>query len=91
MRWHHSGYDVIARWDDDRNESQVVLRDLRGHEWPLGYVGSRLPRIFWLDEPRVDPGLRRALFTAFDDARSDDLKRSSSKLPHALRVVASNQ
>ena len=37
------GYDVIARWDDDRAESEVVLRDLRGHEWPLGYVDSRLP------------------------------------------------
>lgn len=91
VRWRHSGYDVIARWDDDRNESEVVLRDLRGHEWPLGYVGTRLPRIFWLDEPRVDPGLRRALLTAFDDARSDDYETQLVKLPHALRVVAVNQ
>lgn len=91
VRWRHSGYDVIARWDDDRNESEVVLRDLRGHEWPLGYVGTRLPRIFWLDQPRVDPGLRRALLTAFDDARSDDYETQLVKLPHALRVVAVNQ
>lgn len=91
VRWHHSGYDVIARWDDERNESQVILRDLRGHEWPLGYVGSRLPRIFWLDEPRVDPGLRRALLTAFDDARSDDYETQLVSNPRPLRVVASNQ
>jgi hypothetical protein len=91
VRWHHSGYDVIARWDDERNESQVILRDLRGHEWPLGYVGSRLPRIFWLDEPRVDPGLRRALLTAFDDARSDDYETQLVSNPRPLRVVALNQ
>jgi hypothetical protein len=91
VRWRHSGYDVIARWDDDRSESEVVLRDLRGHEWPLGYVGTRMPRIFWLDQPRVDPGLRRALLTAFDDARSEDYETQLVKLPHALRVVAVNQ
>lgn len=72
VRWRHSGYDVIARWDDDRAESEVVLRDRRGHEWPLGYVGSRLPRIFWLDQPRVDGKLRSALANAFDDAASED-------------------
>jgi hypothetical protein len=91
VRWHHSGYDVIARWDDERYESQVILRDLRGHEWPLGYVGSRLPRIFWLDEPRVDPGLRRALLAAFDDARSDDYETQLVSNPRPLRVVASSQ
>jgi hypothetical protein len=73
VRWRHSGYDVIARWDDDRAESQVVLRDRRGHEWPLGYVSARLPRIFWLDEPRVDTRVRTALSEAFDDARADDI------------------
>ena len=73
VRWRHSGYDVIATWDDDRSESQVVLRDRRGHEWPLGYVSARLPRIFWLDEPRVDTRVRTALSEAFDDARADDI------------------
>lgn len=73
VTWHHSGYEVVARWDKERGESQVVLRDLRGHEWPLGYLSSRLPRIFWLDQPRVDVKLRHALAAAFDDARSDDL------------------
>jgi len=73
VRWRHSGYDVIARWDDDRGESQMVIRDLRGHEWTLGYVATRLPRIYWLDQPRVDVKLRTALTNAFDDARADDI------------------
>ena len=73
VRWRHSGYDVIARWDSERAESEVVLRDRRGHEWPLGYVSARLPRIFWLDEPRVDRRVRTALSAAFDDARADDI------------------
>ena len=73
VRWRHSGYDVIARWDAERAESEVVLRDRRGHEWPLGYVSARLPRIFWLDEPRVDRRVRTALSAAFDDARADDI------------------
>jgi hypothetical protein len=72
VRWRHSGYDVIARWDNERGESEVTLRDMRGHEWPIGHIGSRLPRIFWLDEPRVDSRLRTALATAFDNARADD-------------------
>ena len=72
IRWRHSGYEVLARWDEKRSETAVVLRDLRGHEWPLGYVDSRLPRIFWLDEPRVSRQLRTALANAFEEARADD-------------------
>jgi hypothetical protein len=74
VTWRHSGYEVVARWDKERAESQVLLRDLRGHEWPLGYLGTRLPRIFWLDQPRVDGRLRHALATAFDDARFDNVE-----------------
>lgn len=73
IRWHHSGYDVIARWNDDRAENEIVLRDRSGREWPLGYVTARLPRIFWLDDPRVDTRVRTALAEAFDDARADDV------------------
>jgi hypothetical protein len=73
VRWRHAGYDVLARWDDERSETAVLLRDLRGHEWPLGYIDSPLPRIFWLDEPRVDRKVRTALSAAFEDARSDDV------------------
>ena len=72
VRWRHSGYEVLARWDAKRSETAVILRDLRGHEWPLGYVDSRLPRIFWLDEPRVSTKLRSALANAFEEARADD-------------------
>jgi hypothetical protein len=72
VKWRHAGYDVIARYDTARSETVVALRDLRGHEWPLGYVDSRLPRIFWLDQPRVDSRLRAALSHAFDNAREHD-------------------
>jgi len=82
VRWRHSGYDVVARTDDERGETQVVLRDMRGHEWPLGYVNTRLPRIFWLDEPRVDRSIRRALSHAFEDARADDFE---TQLVHLSR------
>lgn len=82
VRWRHSGYDIVARTDDERGETHVVLRDMRGHEWPLGYVNTRLPRIFWLDEPRVDRSIRRALSHAFEDARADDFE---TQLVHLSR------
>jgi hypothetical protein len=95
IRWRHSGYDVLARWDDDRNETAIVLRDRRGREWPLGYVDTRLPRIFWLDEPRVDGELRTALVTAFEEARADDvdthLVRKRGAAPVAQQMVAFHQ
>ncbi len=72
MRWRHGDYDVLARWDDARSETAIVLRDSRGREWGLGYVGSRVPRVFWLDDPGVDGKLRNALAAAFEDARADD-------------------
>jgi hypothetical protein len=95
IRWRHSGYDVLARWDDDRNETAIVLRDRRGREWPLGYVDTRLPRIFWLDQPRVEGKLRTALVTAFEEARADDvdthLVRNRQGTPDVQQMVALNQ
>ena len=91
VRWRHSGYDVIAKWDEERAESQVVIRDLRGREWPLGYVSARLPRIFWLDQPRVDPRLRNALAEAFDDARADDMDTHLVVNPGLIRLASLNQ
>ena len=70
--WKHAGYSVIARYDTAQAQTAVALRDLRGHEWPLGYVDSRLPRVFWLDQPRADAKLRTALNNAFEDAREQD-------------------
>jgi hypothetical protein len=72
IRWSHGGYSVIARYDTAQGQTAVALRDLRGHEWPLGYVDSRLPRVFWLDQPRADAKLRTALSNAFEDAREHD-------------------
>ncbi len=72
VRWRHAGYEVVARFDTARAETQVVLRNSRGREWSLGYIDSRLPRIFWLDQHRTDSRLRIALSEAFDDALLDD-------------------
>ena len=91
VRWRHAGYDVIARWNEERGESEMLLRDLRGHEWMLGYVGSRLPRIFWLDEPRVDGRVRRALANAFDEARADDVETQLVMDTGLNRLASINQ
>jgi len=72
VRWRHAGYEVVARFDTARAETRVVLLNSRGREWSLGYVDSRLPRIFWLDQHRADSRLRIALSEAFDDALLDD-------------------
>ena len=93
VRWRHSGYDVVARWDGKRSETAIVLRDRRGREWALGFVDSRIPRVFWLDEPRVDTKVRSALATAFEDARADDfetqLVRRNRIAAPSLRLAAS--
>lgn len=87
IRWRHSGYDVIARWSEERSENDVILRDLRGREWPLGQVSARLPRIFWLDDPRVDTRVRTALSAAFDDARADDVETQVVSNPGVRRLA----
>ncbi|HEX2723742.1 MAG TPA: hypothetical protein VHM24_12565 [Gemmatimonadaceae bacterium] len=95
VRWRHGGYDVVARWDAKRAETEVILRDLRKHEWVLGVVNTRLPRLFWLDTPKVDTKLRLALTTAFEKARAEDfgtqlVKRQGSQvLAHRRRPPAS--
>ena len=71
-RWRHAGYDVLARFDSTRLQSEMMLRDSRHRLWKLGYVNSRVPRIFWLDEPRVDARVRPALVQAFEGALSDE-------------------
>jgi hypothetical protein len=72
IRWRHAGYDVLARFDSTRRQSEMLLRDSRNRVWKLGYVNSRVPRIFWLDEPRVDARVRPALVQAFEGALSDE-------------------
>ena len=89
VRWRHGGYDVVARYDTERAETVVSLRDLRGHEWPVGYVDSRLPRIFWLDEPRVDAKVRTALTHAFENATETDAdEQFASRRPKAQATHA---
>lgn len=80
LRWRHAGFDVIARLDTTRNQTQVILRDLRKNHWTLGYVKSPVPRIFWLDGNRVDARIRSAIGDAFDGALSDeDLTQLASR------------
>jgi hypothetical protein len=81
VRWHHGGYDVVAKWDAEQLQTKVVLRDLRGREWPLGYVNTRLPRLFWLDAPKVDSKIRVALAHAFEEARMDDVETQLVRAP----------
>jgi hypothetical protein len=94
IRWNHAGYSVVARYDTAQAETAVALRDLRGHEWPLGYVDSRLPRIFWLDQPRADAKLRTALNNAFEDAREHDVDEQfasrRTRPSHARILLAAN-
>jgi hypothetical protein len=82
-RWRHKGYEVIARFDPERAQTEMSLKDNRRHLWRLGYVNSLVPRIYWLDEPRIDARVRTALAQAFEGAMSDeDLSQLAS---HALR------
>jgi hypothetical protein len=72
VTWKHADHEVVARYDADRGQTKLVMRDARRHEWPLGYVRSRRPRIFWLDEPALEPQVRAAISDAFNGALSDD-------------------
>jgi hypothetical protein len=72
VRWRHAGYDLVARFDSTRGQTQMVIRDLSRREWTLGYVDSRVPRIFWLDEPRLDARVLAGIAHAFEGALSDE-------------------
>lgn len=72
VRWRHAGYDLVARFDSTRGQTQMIIRDLSHRQWTLGYVDSRVPRIFWLDEPRLDARVRTAIAQAFEGAMSDE-------------------
>jgi hypothetical protein len=79
-RWRHRGYEVIARFDPDRAQTEMILKDARRHVWRLGWVNSPVPRIFWLDEPRIDSRVRTAIAQAFEGAMSDeDLSQLASR------------
>jgi len=79
-RWHHKGYEVIAKFDVERAQTEMILKDSRRHTWRLGYVNSPVPRIYWLDEPRIDSRVRTAIAQAFEGAMSDeDLSQLASR------------
>ena len=66
--WHNDSYDVVMRADSARGGRAVVLRDQRGREWRLGILKSPYLQVFWLDKPRVEAPIRRALIRAFNEA-----------------------
>ncbi|MDQ6717430.1 MAG: hypothetical protein M3Z17_03660 [Gemmatimonadota bacterium] len=67
-RWNNNEYDIITRSDSVNEAQTVVLRDHRGREWRLGLIKSPYMQVFWLDKPKIDPGMRRALMRAFNEA-----------------------
>lgn len=66
-RWANRTYDVIARPDSGGSELMLV-RDQRSREWRLGVLKSSFMQVFWLDNPKVDSRLRKALIRAFNEA-----------------------
>jgi hypothetical protein len=91
-RWQHAGYEVTARFDSTRDRSEMVLKDARHHQWKLGYVESRVPRIFWLDQPKIDARVRTAIANAFDGALSDeDMSQLVSSRPRILPASPSQR
>lgn len=69
-RWNNAEYDIITRADSVHQGQSVVLRDHRGREWRLGLIKSPYMQVFWLDKPKVDPEMRRALMRAFNEANT---------------------
>lgn len=68
--WSRSGYTLDARGIGDGSVS-MTIRDHAHRSWPLFSVSAH-PRVYWLDEPRIDTAARRALIRAFNSAASYD-------------------
>ena len=69
--WTRSGYTLLARGDSSEGTVSLTLRDGARRSWPL-FSTPPHPRIYWLDDPPVDPATRRALARAFNDAAAYD-------------------
>lgn len=84
-RWHNDEYDIITRADSVRQGQAVVLRDRRGREWRLGFVRSPLMQVFWLDKPKIDASMRKALMRAFNEATAygEPVQLASTRSPAA--------
>ena len=83
-RWRRSpvaGYDVIARYDSSRDVERLTLADRSMHEWPISSVTPPVQRIYWLDTPPVDAGVRHALARAFNDASLYDEDTRTVRAP----------
>ena len=69
--WTRQGYTLLARGDSSEGTVSLTLRDGAKRSWPL-FSTPPHPRIYWLDNPPVDPATRRALARAFNDAAAYD-------------------
>jgi hypothetical protein len=69
--WRRPGYTLLARGDSSEGTVSLTLRDGARRSWPL-FSTPPHPRIYWLDDPPVDPATRRALARAFNDAAAYD-------------------
>jgi hypothetical protein len=86
--WRHGRYDVVVRYDSSASVARLFLRDSTSREWPVGRIPSPALRIFWLDQPRVDSTVRRALARAFDEsALYDEAARTASRHARSARPI----
>ena len=88
-----AGYGVYARPVPaiEGEGVTLVLRELRSgsdREWPLGRIGVRPERIYWLDAPPISPAERRALGRAFEDASFYDGALRAASAPGARAARA---
>lgn len=67
-RWERRGLSVITRYDATGDRATLVMVDSAGREWPVARISAPAYSLLWLDEPPLDPGTRRALTRAFDEA-----------------------
>jgi hypothetical protein len=67
-RWERPGLAVVARYDGTGDRATLVMVDSAGREWPVARISAPAYSLLWLDEPPLDPGTRRALTRAFDEA-----------------------
>jgi hypothetical protein len=85
--WNRKGYALYARGVADGSVS-ISLRDKSQRAWPLFTVSAH-PRVYWLDDPPIDPSARRALVRAFNSAAAYDETVKYVRYVHpARRAVA---
>jgi hypothetical protein len=85
--WRHPPIVIRARYDT-AGAATVTLVDDQHREWVVGALPAPIRRVYWLDDPTVDPEMRRALTRAFDESAlySDDA-RAARRVVHPLHPI----